>query len=133
MPKKDKWDVEKRSAFLSPITPQGDAKKEGERDGTTALQSARLIDIDRIKADPNQHRKRFLKHTLESLAESIREAGGIIDPLTVEYNKAGDFFRIISGERRYRAAGIAGLKKLPCMVKEVDEKRRLILQLFANL
>jgi ParB family chromosome partitioning protein len=70
---------------------------------------------------------------LESLAASIEEVGGIIDPLTVEYAENDDCFRIISGERRYRAAKIIGLDRLPCIVKEVNDKTRFIMQFIANL
>jgi len=70
---------------------------------------------------------------LESLAESIKELDGIIDPITVEYNDQGDFFRIISGERRYRAAKMIGLMKLPCIIKEIDDRQRFLFQLIANL
>jgi ParB family chromosome partitioning protein len=67
------------------------------------------------------------------LAESIREIGGIIDPLTVACDERENVFRIISGERRYRAAKMAGLGKLPCIIKEADEKRTLLVQLISNL
>ncbi|MDY6839488.1 MAG: ParB/RepB/Spo0J family partition protein [Thermodesulfobacteriota bacterium] len=126
-------DAEKRSVFLAPVEADGKKGKKGERLNTSYLTGAKLIDIERIAPDPNQPRQRFLEKTLQSLAESIKEAGGIIDPLTVEYSETDDHFRIISGERRYRAARMAGLERLPCMVEDVDDKRRLLLQLFANL
>jgi ParB family chromosome partitioning protein len=59
--------------------------------------------------------------------------GEIIDPLTVEYDEQEDIFRIISGERRFRAAKMVGLETIPCILKEVDEKKRILLQLIANL
>jgi ParB family chromosome partitioning protein len=111
----------------------GDLDERGERSSLSSLRGAKLIDIQRIKPDPNQPRKVFAKEKLEPLAESIRELGEIIDPLTVEYVEKEDFFRIISGERRYRAAKTVGLERLPCIIKKVDEKRRLLLQLIANL
>ena len=70
---------------------------------------------------------------MESLAESIREIGGIIDPLTVAHDEKESVFRIISGERRYRAAKMAGLEKLPCIIKTDDREKTLLLQLIANL
>ena len=133
MPKNYKQKAEERSVFFSPVIVDGDNDIRGERGNTSPLRGARLVDIERIKPDPNQPRKTFTKEKLESLAESISELGEIIDPLTVEYVEKDDFFRIISGERRYRAARIAGLKRLPCIIKEVDEKRRLLFQLIANL
>jgi len=125
--------AEERSVFLSPVSTDGEMDKKGERANTSPLREAKFIDIERIKRDPDQPRKTFVKETLESLAESIMELGGIIDPLTAEYDEKQDTFRIISGERRYRAAKMVGLERLPCIVKEVDEKQRLLVQLIANL
>jgi ParB family chromosome partitioning protein len=133
MPKSFSRDAEERSLFLAPVEMLGEKGRKGERADTSPLREARLIDIERIKPDPEQPRKTFLSKTLESLAESIREVGGIIDPLTVEYDEREDCFRIISGERRYRAAKMIGLERLPCIVKAVDEKRRFLLQLICNL
>jgi ParB family chromosome partitioning protein len=53
--------------------------------------------------------------------------------LTVEYDEQEDLFRIISGERRYRAAKMVGMESLPCIIKEVDDKKRLLFQFIANL
>ncbi|MFO7987336.1 MAG: ParB/RepB/Spo0J family partition protein [Desulfatiglandaceae bacterium] len=133
MPKTYKQDAEQRAAFLSPVAVDHDRDETGERSSMSALRGAKFIEIQRIKPDPNQPRKVFDKEKLESLAESIRELGEIIDPITVEYREKEGFFRIISGERRYRAAKSVGLEKLPCIIKTVDEKRRLLLQLIANL
>ena len=133
MPKTYKQDAEERAVFLSPVAVEDDWDGRGERSRMSSLRGAKFIEIQRIKPDPNQPRKVFAKEKLESLAESIRELGEIIDPLTVEYMEKEDFFRIISGERRYRAAKTVGLERLPCIIKKVDEKRRLLLQLIANL
>ena len=133
MPKTYKQDAEERAVFLSPVSVDDDWDERGERSSMSSLRSAKLIDIKRIKPDPDQPRKVFTEDKLESLAESIRELGEIIDPITVEYIEKEDFFRIISGERRYRAARLVGLERLPCIIKEVDEKRRLLFQLIANL
>jgi len=133
MSKTYRLNTEEISTFLSPIETQGEKDKKGERDNTSPLGGARLIDIERIKPDPNQPRKTFEKRTLESLAESIKEIGEIIDPLTVTYDERENVFRIISGERRYRAATMVGLERLPCIIKEVDQKKTLLLQLITNL
>ena len=66
--------------------------------------------------------ERLHHESLESLAESISELDGIIDPITVEYVAHDDRYRIISGARRYRAAKIIGLEALPCIVKGVDDR-----------
>jgi ParB family chromosome partitioning protein len=133
MSKTYRLNAEEISTFLSPVEAQGEKGKKGERENTSPLIGARLIDIERINPDPNQPRKTFEKRTLESLAESIREIGEIIDPLTVAYDERENVFRIISGERRYRAATMVGLERLPCIIKEVDQKKTLLLQLITNL
>ena len=133
MSKAYKLDLEQRSTFLSPVEPQGEKDKEVQRDDTSPLRSARLINIGRIQPDPNQPRKTFETGKLESLAESIKEIGGIIDPLTVAHDEKENVFRIISGERRYRAAQMAGLEKLPCIIKADDREKTLLIQLIANL
>ena len=133
MPKTYAKNAEDRSIFLVPSSSSPDEPQKGERADTSPCRAARMIDIDRIQPDPNQPRKTFVQETLESLAASIEAVGGIIDPLTVEYAEIDDCFRIISGERRYRAAKIIGLDRLPCIVKEVDDKTRFVMQFIANL
>jgi len=126
--------VEERSVFLSPAETDGQRGKKGERDSTSPMRTARFVHIDRIKPDPGQPRKHFKQEPLESLAASIREIGEIIDPITVAYEEKYDLFRIISGERRYRAAKLVGLEELPCIIKEAgNEKKKALLQLMANL
>ena len=133
MSKTYRLNLEERSVFLSPLEGQGEKDTDRERDNTSPLKGARLISIERIEPDADQPRKTFDKGRLESLVESIKEAGGIIDPLTVSYDQSENVFRIISGERRFRAATMAGLEKLPCIIKAVDKKKTLLLQLITNL
>jgi len=125
--------AEDKSIFLVSTETDGEKPRKGERTDTSPLRAARVIDIDRIKPDSNQPRKTFVRETLESLAESIKELDGIVDPITAEYDDQGDFFRIISGERRYRAAKMIGLTKLPCIIKEIDDNKRFLFQLISNL
>jgi len=134
MAKDYRLNVEERSVFLSPAETDGQRGKKGERDSTSPMRTARFVHIDRIKPDPGQPRKHFRQEPLESLAASIREIGEIIDPITVAYEEQYDLFRIISGERRYRAAKLVGLEKLPCIIKDAgNEKKKALLQLMANL
>jgi len=125
--------AEDRSMFLVPAATATDKDQKGERADTSPFRAARVIDINRIQPDPEQPRKTFVQESLKSLAESIKELGGIIDPLTVEYVEKNDFFQIISGERRFRAAKMVGLETLPCIVKDVDEQQRFLMQFIANL
>jgi ParB family chromosome partitioning protein len=125
--------AENASSFLALTSSGTDERPIDIKARTLPLRSARIIDINKIRADPNQPRKTINQESLESLAESISELDGIIDPITVEYIEKDDCYRIISGERRYRAAKIVGLVELPCVVKEVDDHNRFLMQFIANL
>jgi len=69
---------------------------------------------------------------LNELAESIKKHG-LLQPITVEYIDQDDYFKIINGERRYKAAKLAGLQELPCIIKYIDKYIRLIHQLIENI
>ena len=73
-------------------------ERKGIREGTKGLSGARVIDISRIKPDPDQPRKSFDQKALNELAESIKEHG-LLQPITVEYVDHQDYFNIINGER----------------------------------
>ena len=88
------------------------------------------IDITSVFANPNQPRKVFDETALNELADSIRKHG-VIMPIIV--NKSGDRFMIIAGERRFRASKIAGLNKIPVIVKNYDEKQIKEISLIENL
>lgn len=122
----------KSSTFTQPATNHGASEKERNME-IVQMQGAIHVPIDKIKPDPGKPRKTFDPDALESLAESIKELGDIIDPISVEYVGDGDFYRIISGERRYRAAIIAGIQWLRCIVRKFDHKSRFLVQMIANL
>lgn len=94
----------------------------------------KAIRLDRIVPDPNQPRKTTPDETLTDLAESIREQG-VIQPIEVDYDEAHDVFRLVHGERRWRAAKIAGLETIPAVIKPkpLDRATRLIRQLIENI
>ena len=83
-----------------------------------------------IEPNPNQPRREFDPVALEELAESIRQ-NGIITPITVR--KVGEAYQIIAGERRWRAARMAGLDEIPSYVLEVDEREAYQYALVENL
>jgi ParB family chromosome partitioning protein len=107
-------------------------QRKGIREGTKGISGARIINIDRIKHDPDQPRKSLDKKNLSELSNSIKTLG-ILQPITVEYIEEEDYFKIISGERRYRASQKAGLKEMPCIIKNIDNRTRLIHQLIENI
>ncbi len=88
------------------------------------------IPIDMIEANPYQPRKNFNEESLGELADSIRELG-IIQPLTVRKNE--DKFQLITGERRFRAAYIAGLDSIPAYVREANDQNLLEMALVENI
>ena len=89
------------------------------------------IPIDYIEANADQPRKSFDDNTLEELAESIKNQG-VLQPLLVEKINDNKYV-IIAGERRYRAAKIAGLKELPVIVKSFSEVERIEVALIENI
>lgn len=88
------------------------------------------IDINKITPNRSQPRNVFNEDSLNELAQSIKEMG-IIQPLTVK--KTDDYYEIIAGERRWRAARIAGLKKVPVIIKEYDDLKSLEAALIENI
>ena len=89
------------------------------------------LPISKVEANLDQPRKHFDEAALNELTESIREHG-LIQPLTVRKLSSG-YYQIIAGERRWRAARLAGLSELPCRVMDVDEQRRTEISLIENL
>ncbi|GHV78966.1 chromosome partitioning protein ParB [Spirochaetia bacterium] len=103
-------------------------------DAGTALKSPGTIyniPLDKLKANPGQPRKRFEDESLQELADSIREQG-IIQPLIVE--DAGDgTWIIVAGERRSRAALLAGLTEVPVIIRTYSDEKRLEVSLIENV
>ncbi len=89
------------------------------------------ISIDKIEINPFQPRAEFDKETLNELADSIKELG-IIQPLTVRESE-NNKFQLIAGERRLRAAKIAGLNKIPVFVRKADDTEVLEMSLVENI
>lgn len=89
-----------------------------------------LIDADKIAPNKNQPRAEFPMEELESLARSIKE-NGLIQPLTVR--RTGNYYELIAGERRLRAAKMARLKSVPCIVMDIDDRTSAVYALIENL
>ena len=90
----------------------------------------RDISIDEIDPNASQPRRDFDKEALEQLADSIREAG-VLSPILVVEN--GMRYRIVAGERRYRAARLAGLETVPCIVRSMTNEQQMEAALIENL
>ena len=94
-------------------------------------QEVTRLPLQKVEPNPNQPRRRFDEEELQSLAESIAEHG-ILQPLAVRAMEGG-FYQIIAGERRWRAARLAGLKEVPVVVVEADDRTVMELALIENL
>ncbi|MFP5471331.1 MAG: ParB/RepB/Spo0J family partition protein [Bacteroidia bacterium] len=93
--------------------------------------SVAFVHMDNIQINPNQPRKEFEKHALAELVTSIRNHG-IIQPITVRPLSEGKF-QIISGERRFRAAQLAGLNEIPVFIKAADDIAMLEMAIVENI
>ena len=96
----------------------------------TESEGYRMVSTDLLKPNPSQPRKQFEQGALEELAESIKE-NGVIQPLVVRKKNGG--FEIVAGERRWRAAKIAKLEKLPVVVRTATDQDVAELTLIENI
>lgn len=94
-------------------------------------QSPLLLPLQKIEPNRLQPRRNFDEEELSALADSIRQHG-VIQPLTVRLLDSG-YYQIIAGERRWRAARLAGLREVPVVVIEADDKKAMELALIENL
>lgn len=90
-----------------------------------------MLPVDRLEADPHQPRKEFPQETLRRLADSIRDRG-LLQAILIRPGANGKFL-IVAGERRFRAARMAGLAEVPCVLHELGDRDALIIALMENL
>ena len=115
---------------LEALFSENQLTKEEERklkDGEEIIQNIKIIEIEPNKDQP---RKNFPAESIEELAKSI-EKYGVIQPIIVA--KRDGYYEIIAGERRWRASKKAGLKEIPCIVRENDEKTNKEIALIENI
>lgn len=101
-----------------------------QRKGEFLSTRVQYIPLGRIRPNPQQPRRSFDEEGLAELAASIRSCG-ILQPLTVR--RAWEGYELVAGERRLRAARIAGLREVPCLVAQVGEEDSALLALMENL
>lgn len=99
-------------------------KEESEEKGIS------FIDINEIKPNQNQPRKSFNEEKLEELAASIIE-NGLIQPVILR--KADKGYEIVAGERRWRACRKAGLKEIPCIIREFTDEQNMLIAIIENM
>ena len=114
------------SLISDKVTPKQapSADKKNDKNGET------LVKIAKVEPNREQPRKKFDEDALLELSESIKQFG-ILQPLIVQ--KKDDYYEIIAGERRWRAAKLAGLKEVPVIVKELSEKEIMEISLIENI
>ena len=111
-------------------------EKAGSKRGRTSSGTAdggeavRYVDISDIKPNANQPRKNFDPGKIAELADSILEHG-VIQPLVVRPAEVG--YEIVAGERRWRAARKAGLKTVPCLVRELTDRENMLIAIIENM
>lgn len=105
----------------------GPAPEEEQMQENDTLKNLKITDVE---PDRDQPRKRFDQEALEELAESIKEYG-LIQPIVV--SKKDGYYSIVAGERRWRASKIAGLKEIPAIVREDNERVNKEISLIENM
>lgn len=116
---------------LIPKSKEEEKRERGRQVVKEVIKETDKIDINKIEPNADQPRKNFNEDSLQELADSIKQHG-LIEPLIVQEGKKG-FFQIIAGERRWRAAKIAGLKEIPVIVKEYSDREVMEIALIENL
>lgn len=112
-------------------TSEIDTKKiNSEKADEIRAQGIEFININDIKPNENQPRKVFDDVKLQELANSIKEHG-LIQPVILRQAKKG--YEIVAGERRWRACRKAGLKEIPCMIKELTDEQNMLVAIIENM
>ncbi len=114
------------AALLSNAAPPPSAPVAAPVPGRSILS----LPVEAVERNPDQPRKRFDEAKLEELAASIREHG-VVEPILVR--KEGGRYRIVAGERRWRAAQRAGLREVPALVREASDREAFELALVENI
>ena len=109
-----------------------DSKETAAKTGTkpSAVTGQVYIKVTDIEPNKEQPRKIFDENALTELAQSIKEVG-VIQPIVVQKN--GEFYKIIAGERRWRASKLVGLKEIPAVIKDYSDKEALEIALIENI
>ena len=114
-----------KPAAAAPAAPAAKAEP-----GTKAKGTVHLVPVHKIQKGPWQPRRRFAEEALKELADSIREKG-VLEPVWLR--RAGEIFHLIAGERRFRAAQLAGLPEIPALLHEVSDLEAREMSLIENL
>lgn len=105
------------------------AKKEAQ-DSEKSKSQETMVKLTKVEPNRNQPRKNFDEDSLQELADSIKQFG-LLQPILVQDRK--DYYEIIAGERRWRAAKLAGLKEVPVMIKDYSDQEIVEISLIENI
>lgn len=105
-------------------------KSQNSEEGNPNVSRETLVKLTSIEPNGEQPRKKFDEEALQELADSIKEYG-VLQPLLVK--KTRDTYQIIAGERRWRAAKLAGLKEVPVIIREYDRQQSVEIALIENV
>jgi len=140
IPQKGKKVIQNSQNYFGSDLSDGLEKDKSANQGTAlakkksfdlALKSIAEIPVEKIKANPYQPRKHFNEEKLQELAASIKEHG-VLQPLVVS-RSGSDQYELIAGERRLEASKIAGLEKVPAVIKEVNDQQKLEMAIIENI
>ncbi len=131
-PETKKAPAKKTPAKKKPTVSKSAPKKEEKKPEPQIIvdNQPKLVDIYEVEPDREQPRKEFDAEGLEELAQSIRQYG-ILQPILV--NRGEGYYKIIAGERRWRAAKLAGLAQVPILVKELTDEKAFEISLIENI
>lgn len=117
---------------LDALIPVGaaDTKSKSEDNNNTEKESETIVKITKIEPNREQPRKNFDEDALQELADSIKQFG-LLQPILVQDRKT--YYEIIAGERRWRAAKLAGLKEVPVIIRDYTEQEIVEISLIENI
>ncbi|WP_108785486.1 ParB/RepB/Spo0J family partition protein [Falsiruegeria mediterranea] len=113
------------SALMADVTPEEATPAGATRRGEV------VVPIEKLRANPDQPRRKFRQEDLDDLAASVKEKG-ILQPLIVRPVEEGDY-EIVAGERRWRAAQLAQLHDVPVLIRELDDTEVLEIAIIENI
>ena len=114
---------------LDALIPAGDIAKKAEKEEAKGAAET-VVKITRVEPNRDQPRKNFDEDALQELADSIKQFG-LLQPILVQ--DKGDYFEIIAGERRWRAAKLAGLKEVPVIIRNYSSQEIVEISLIENI
>ena len=130
--KKSKLGMGLSSLFTDKMSLVSDSGQHSNSNTASQNHGLLYLDITSIKPCPTQPRKIFDQTALGELSESIKEYG-VMQPIIVKQKNEQGFYEIIAGERRWKASILAGQKKIPAVIKNLDEHKAFLLSIIENL